>query len=186
MAFYISMGRITMSRRKAQVWYTDFIIGLLIFIIALVIYYSYITNLSLQDKSLVDELFSDAKTISSSLISAGYPESWNGSGVERIGLTNGNQRINNTKLSEFSAIPYKDSRRLFGTRFDYFMFFENKNDDILMFEGKCGIGHPSAGIDEACEDVFNLQNISYTKLVKIERFVVYNSNIAKMVIYVWQ
>ena len=80
-------------KRKSQVWYTDFMIGLLIFVIALVMYYKFVVNLSEQDQSILNELISDSKMISSSLISGGFPENWNNGTVERIGITDNDYRI---------------------------------------------------------------------------------------------
>jgi len=180
-----------LTKNKAQVWYTDFIIALLIFVIALVIYYEYTTNLSNQDKGLLDDLLGDAKTISSSLVSAGYPTNWTNTTVERIGLTNNDQRIDETKLDAFLGMTYKDSRKVFGTKYDYFVFFEDRNNDITEIGGdseKCGVGHPDADQEiEGSECLsINLTTINPEKVVKITRLVVYDSEIVKMVVYVWQ
>lgn len=176
-----------MFKKKSQVWYTDFMVGLLIFIIALVIYYEYSTNLSKQEKGLLDEILADAKSISSSLVSAGYPSDWNSGDVERIGLTNNDQRINNEKLEEFYGMTYNTSRRLFGTRFDYFIFFKNENNSIMNIEGECGVGSPNVAVEESEGNCISVNiTANPTKLVRIKRLLVYNSDVVGMEVYVWE
>ena len=58
-------------QRKAQMWFTDFIIGILLFSLVLISYYTYTTNISKQDSSATDNLISNAKSVSSSLTSGG-------------------------------------------------------------------------------------------------------------------
>ena len=53
---------------KAQAWYMDFAIALLLFIFTLVVYFSYTTNFQSQDKGDLDIMLTDAKAISSSLV----------------------------------------------------------------------------------------------------------------------
>ena len=58
---------------KAQAWYTDFAVALLLFIFTLVVYFSYINNVQREEKSGLDVVIKDAKAISSALILIGYP-----------------------------------------------------------------------------------------------------------------
>jgi len=153
------------------------IVAVLIFGAAILIYYKAVTNLSEQDEALLDDLLIDAKTISGSLMSMGYPYNWSKDNVVRIGISDDN-RINETKLEQFSRIPYKDSRKLFGTIYDYYVFFRDRNNNIMPFnESLEGIGKP--GVNST-----NIQIIENPKkLVKVTRLVVKDLDIAKMVIY---
>ncbi len=155
------------------------IVAVLIFGAAILIYYKAVTNLSEQDEALLDDLLIDAKTISGSLMSMGYPYNWSKDNVVRIGISDDN-RINETKLEQFSRIPYKDSRKLFGTIYDYYVFFRDRNNNIMPFnESLEGIGKP--GVNST-----NIQIIENPKkLVKVTRLVVKDLDIAKMVIYLW-
>ena len=164
---------------KAQVFSLDLIIAVIIFGSAILIYYKSTTNLSDQDEALLDDLLIDAKTISSSLMSQGYPYNWTKDNILRIGISDDN-RINETKLEQFSKIPYKDSRKLFGTVYDYYVFFRDRNNNIIPFnESLEGIGNPDVNST-------NIQTVETPKkLVKITRLVVKKSAIAKMVIYLW-
>jgi len=164
---------------KAQVFSLDLIIAVLVFGSAILIYYKNITNLSDQDEELLDDLLIDAKSISNSLVSQGYPYNWNKDNVVRIGITD-NNRINETKLEQFSMIPYNEGRKLFGTAYNYYVFFRDKDNNILPFnESLEGIGKP--GVNST-----NIQTVENPKkLVKVTRLIVKESDIKKMVIYLW-
>ena len=155
------------------------IVAVLIFGAAILIYYKTVTNLSDQDEALLNDILIDAKSISGSLMSMGYPYNWTKDNVVRIGITN-NNRINETKLEQFSKIPYKDSRKLFGTAYDYYVFFRDRNNNIMPFnESLEGIGKP--GVNST-----NIQIIENPKkLVKVTRLIIRKSDIAKMVVYLW-
>ena len=93
-------------------------------------------------------------------------------------------------------MPYKQARRLFGTRFDFFVFFEDKEGCLIEVDGSYGIGH--SGVEIASEGgplsctlgteglTVDMGTINPAKLVKIARFAVYDSAIIKMVVYIWQ
>ncbi len=127
--------------RKAQIWFTDFAIAIIIFSFALISYYTYATNISRGDSIVMDNLVSDAKTISSSLVSAGYPAGWDSTNVIRIGFTSGNNRIDNAQFNEFMEINYNKTRKMLGTSYDYLLFFVNESGDVQNIEGFCGTGN---------------------------------------------
>ena len=164
---------------KAQVFSLDLIIAVLIFGSAVLIYYKNITNLSDQDEALLDNILIDAKIISNSLMSSGYKTNWNKDNVERIGITDDN-RVSEAKLAEFSKIPYKESKKLFGTIYDYYVFFTDRNNNIIYINSSLeGIG--KLGVNST-----NIQTVENPKkLVKVTRLIVKESEIEKMVIYLW-
>lgn len=164
---------------KAQAFSLDLIIAILIFGSAILIYYKTVINLSDQDEVLLDDILADAKTISGSLITNGYPTNWSKDNVSRIGVIT-NSRVNETKLEQFSRISYKESRKLFGTTHNYYVFFRDRNDNIIPFnESLEGIG--KQGINST-----NIQTVENPrKLVKVTRLIIRESDIAKMVIYLW-
>ncbi|MBI2651613.1 hypothetical protein HYX01_04025 [Candidatus Woesearchaeota archaeon] len=141
------MGKRTSKiKKRAQVWFTDFIIGMLIFSFMLISYYTYTTNISKQDSLLLEELISDAESISSSLLLAGFPVDWSNETVMSIGITNNNYKINATKLSDFAALPYNRTKKLFGAIYDYTIFFTDESGASINVEGFCGIGSSKANI----------------------------------------
>lgn len=151
--------------KKSQVWYIDFMVGLLILITAIIIYYQFQGNFSDESESEWQEMIIDAKAITSSLISSGYPSDWTNDTVGAIGLTDGNYRINSTKVMMFRNMSYKRARDLLNTRFNFYFFIE---------EGG-GTRFYDAGL--------NATNHSF--LVQTTRFVIYNSSVHRMVLYLW-
>jgi len=131
---------------KAQAFLTDFTISALIMIVVVVIYFSYIKNLPYQHDSSLNDLFDNAKIVSSSLVSSGSPANWNANNAARIGFVDDGNKISNDKFNEFSKINYNKSRRLLGTTNDYFLFFENESHDMQSIEGFCGVGKPEINI----------------------------------------
>ncbi len=159
------------------------------FLIALTIYFVYTSNISQDDEDLLNNLISESKLVSSSLISGGYPESWDNSSVERIGLTNNDQRLDIDKLSNLNSINYNQTKGLLGTMYDYLIFFQYKNESIININGFCAKGKPGTYTIEDGICMINTSSIDASSLVKSERFIIYEkenlSDIVKMVVYLW-
>ena len=128
------------KNNKAQMWFMDFVIGIIIFSLVLITYYTYTTNISKQDTIVLNDLVSDSKSVSSSLMLAGFPENWDNETVQRIGLTGNNQRTNETKLRYLSDISYKEAKKILGTVYDFFMFLEDGNGNLINIGRECGYG----------------------------------------------
>lgn len=146
------------KRKKGQIWFTDFVIATLIFSLALISYYTYTTNISKQDSSVMNQLFTDVKTISTSLTTEGFPSNWNANTVTRIGFTDNSNRIDNTKFDEFNKISYNKSKKLLGTIYDYFLFFVNESGDVQNIEGYCGTGIGEVNITLDISAAYYYQN----------------------------
>jgi hypothetical protein len=111
--------------KKAQAWGLDLMIAVTIFIIGVVLFYFYALNYSSESKTIIDSLQYEGESISSSLLSDGYPEDWNSTNVVVIGLTT-NDKINNTKLDRFYSLvqeDYNKTRTLFSTKYNYYINF---------------------------------------------------------------
>ncbi|MBI2656752.1 hypothetical protein HYX03_03365 [Candidatus Woesearchaeota archaeon] len=130
---------------KAQAWFMDFAIALLLFTFTLVIYFSYTTNFQKQEKGELEPIISDAKAISSSLALSGYPANWDNTTVIRIGIAD-EQKVNATKLKSFKQLDYSATRKKFATVYDYFVFFVNDKGEVLNINGVCGIGIPDVNV----------------------------------------
>lgn len=173
-------------------------ISLLIFIATAAIFYAYSSNFS--GDSSMESTVRDAKTTSGYLISSGHPKGWNSSSVIMLGLTNDDGRIVSSKLNLLGDIQYSTARSLLNTKYDFFIHFADKNDCFIKIKSSgenYGYGHPNAdvvngGSSDSCimadakNMSLNLSDISPQKVVKIERFVILNSTIAKMVLHEWQ
>src|SRR3989338_5950944 len=133
------------KRNKAQVWFMDFAVALVIFSVVLVSYYTYTTNISKQDAIVLNELISDSKLVSSSLMSAGFPGSWDNYTVQRIGLTGNDQKADDERVFQFGEIPYNRTKSLLGTPYDYLLFFLNQSNGQVNINGVCRAGMPLSG-----------------------------------------
>ena len=159
--------------RKAQVWYTDFMVGVLIFSIVVISYFYYVEHTEYSDDALMGALVSEAKSLSSYLITEGYPQNWTATNVSVVGLTDGNYRINEDKLDDFNSWGYEERRGYLHTTKDYYLYLEYVNG--TRFNEKCE--DPGAGCVA--------WNSSYY-LVQNTRLLIYNSEIVKLVMYIYQ
>ncbi len=171
--------RVGYTSTKSQIFSIDFIIAVSLFLIVAVLVYYLTIDLYQIKESEFDKRVANAKLLSSELVSSGYPSGWKSGDVVKIGLTDGEFRLNISKLKEFSSIGYSNSKRLLSSNYDYYVYFEYRNGSQIEFDGIEGIGKPGVTKD-------NLVDLEKPKhLVKIYRFLFYNSEIIRMVIYVW-
>ena len=156
------------------------IIAIVIFGVAIAVYYKTMTNISNQDEVLLDDILLSAKSISDSIMTEGYPYNWTESNVTRIGIIT-EDKVNETKLSYFSNISYKKTKNVFGTIHDYYVFFvDSKGSPIKINQTHEGIGKP--GVNST--NINEKENPK--KLASVKRIVVKNNKITKMVVYAWQ
>ena len=152
---------------KGQVWSLDLFIGIIIFIGGFLLFYKFgIAQLSIEQSGSTD-LITDAKLLSNYLLSAGYPTNWTIDNVSLIGITDGNMKLVPGKLKNFSLIDYDQTKDIFSFSNDFYIFFEDRNNNNL-----------------------TINTVSYTEedidnMIKITRFVNYDSDIVRMVVYVW-
>lgn len=175
---------------KGQVWFSDFTLGVLIFGFALAFYFVYSNDLSQDSVFQFENLISDMEHISTSLVSEGYPLSWTNNTVERIGITDNDQRINVNKLHNFSKIPYNESKKILGTIYEYFVFFKNMSGGVVNMGGLCGVGSPYVNTsikDNQCS--INISRVEADHMTKIERYLLFphnnKSEIVSMGVYLW-
>jgi len=172
---------------KAQVFYSDFVVGTLIVVTAILIYYNYIGYITAQNSGSLNDLITDINTISSNMITAGSPENWTSSNVQRVGLTNNKQRLSYNNIAEFENIAYNESRKILSTRFDYVLYFERWDGTIIPIENKCAIGNPIVVTDNTttCQRP-NITLANPKRSVKDIRLAIYDNEILQMIIYLWE
>ncbi|MBI2142179.1 hypothetical protein HYU15_01665 [Candidatus Woesearchaeota archaeon] len=170
-------------RRKSQVWFTDLILGVVIFFSVLLLYMRVSSNLSDTDERLLEELKSDSAHIAASFAGAGYPDGWNSLNVQKPGLTGGSNILNQTKAASAASINYSNLKVLMGTRNDFFAFFEDKSGNVISISGVCGIGKLAVAniTAEICANV----SVSAKFLARSERLV-YRNGALKLVVYSWR
>ncbi len=163
------------TNKKAQIWSIDLIIAVVIFFAAFFVFYKY--GLGALDSARDDKSFllQDTKLISNYLVSAGYPQSWTTETVTLIGLTDGESRLDPNKVEMFSNMSkssYLQTKNILSASHDFYIFFEDSNSNKIKIRNISSIGK-------------NYTNDNPDNLLKIERFIFYNSSIIKMVIYTW-
>lgn len=162
--------------KKAQIWTVDFILGVSMFVILLVI------GLSLFLTINTDNDFEDATReaiyISNVLMSEGSPSTWNSSTVIAPGLLSDGV-LNNTKLESFSEFTYAELKSFFAIRNDFSFFI--RDDTGFINTGRCSYGFDFP--NDNCEPLF--EELEYQNLVVINRFVAINNSIKNLVLYVW-
>lgn len=146
-----------MMDSKAQTWYMDFIIGLLLFIFTLIVYFSYTNNFQNEEKGGLNELLKDSEAVSSSLVLSGYPPNWNNETVARIGIAD-EQKINETKVRYFREINYSKTKKIFATPYDYLVFFVGNSGQVLNVNGVCGVGSPLVNLTYKIRSAYYYQD----------------------------
>ncbi|MEM4260439.1 MAG: hypothetical protein QXG00_04340 [Candidatus Woesearchaeota archaeon] len=131
-------------KTKAQTWTTDFIIGLLLFSFALVFSFKFVSNNLVS--SDFDEIYQDGKFISDNLMSEGVPNNWSNDKVFRIGLLS-NNKLNTTKVLNMTKLDYGNVKTLLNTRYDFYIYFADKYNNVLNISGFCGFGSSKVKID---------------------------------------
>ena len=125
---------------KAQVWYVDFFFAIILFLISIVFLNNYLSNTDFVQDDTLEDLMLDAKSISSFLMSEGYPRNWTNHTVETIGVLK-NNKIDFDKTNTFFAMDYSEARTLFNTKYDFLFYIEDDNNTIFRFDDKCGMGY---------------------------------------------
>jgi hypothetical protein len=164
--------------RKGQVWTTDFLIGLGLFIIIIFVVLKVLMGMNITDEK--PKTYDDAVHLSSQLLTQGYPKNWTNNTVIMPGIAKDN-RINITKLDEYSKIPYEQTKLLYHISSEYIFFFTNGTHVLNIT--KCIQGYPVA-VDAECNPL--LDSVSYSDLSKIDRIVLLNETTMRMTIYAWK
>ena len=173
--------------KKSQVWLSDYTLSMLLFILAALIAVKIIIN-SFSANTDFQELKSETSKISEILLSEGFPVDWNSTNVIRPGLLTGKRLDFNKTLNAMNNnyINYTSLKTMLQTKHDFLVIF-NSTKGILAFNNTlCAIGRPSISIWDGtnCTNP-NFGSINYKNMVQLNRLVIYNSNIVRMVVYAW-
>lgn len=116
--------------------------GLMIFTLAIWLFFQYYDPITEQKNTILDELSVDVKSISNMLLTPGYPPNWTNATVQMLGFTNAEGEFDSLKLSYFLNMSYEDQKKHMNTRHNFLVYFLNENNSILQIDGHCGIGDP--------------------------------------------
>src|SRR3989344_154566 len=128
---------------RAQVWSLDLMIAVSVIAVAMIIFFTYSSDLSKVDENKQELLVSDAQAISGFLVGEGIPVDWDEVNVTAIGLANKNKVMNASKVAEFSSMVqsnYSRVKKLLSSSSDFYIFFEDKNNNPVNIEGVDGVG----------------------------------------------
>ncbi len=169
----------------AQVFFGDALVAIMIFLLAVVAFFSLSPNASSSESRVQDALVADAESISASLMTAGSPAGWTPDNVSTIGLTDGSYRVNYSKVSMFYNISPNLTYSLFGTNANYLIFFKDNNESALAF-GSCAFSNANVSfLNVSPQKCKNPILPDPDNLISIERLAFYNLQIVKLVVYVW-
>jgi len=172
-------------KKHGQSFFWDFVVGATIFTIMIILFLKYNNMFDKEGDSMATAV-EEAKVVAESLVTAGYPNNWTQDDVGKIGISNGKGRIVQGKLDSFiniNADDYDNSRFLLSITHDYIIFFKDKNNNIVEMPTDNGtitaVGKPGYSPDNI------RQQEELKDLAKVERYVIYNSEIVRMIVYVW-
>lgn len=169
-----------LRENKAQTWSFDLVIGITIFIIAIIVFYLYVINFSNEREETLTSLSYDLQIVSSNLLSEGSPKNWTPDQVYIPGIVS-NKRIDETKIKDFYTLvqtDYAGVKRLLNTKFDFYFFFSEKIETDTGFVdgiGKYGVNRTNI------IDIENPKNI-----LKITRITIYRNKPMPLSLYLWK
>lgn len=169
---------------KAQIFLFDLMISVAIFVTAVVIFIFISNNLysNGDDFSIVVE---NSNAISSSLLSAGEPADWTEDNVAIIGIADDSYMLNFTKVQRLHNLSLENSSRIFGTNSNFAIFFKDLDGTVLNLDG-CAYSNSGLVVQNISLSV--CENFTITPdnhLVNVERLVMYNFDIIKIVVQAW-
>lgn len=164
---------------KAEVFSSDFTIGIAVFIIALGIYSVYYENLQndIVSYNIRNEMQTKADSIANLLVTSnGSPKDWDYENVRILGLRDSDM-INLTKFDELKKIEYLKVKRMLGVGgYKLYIYLKNTSGTII-----------SNGTDlyEYGEQLANPYQVFYVERYALARI---NSTLVKTVmgVLIWQ
>ena len=178
---------ILIRKQSAQVWYTDFAIGLFIFVALMFFYVDYSPNLATKENIQRSKLMSEGMKISGTLLTSGIPESWNETNVTVVGLTQNNYRLNETKFLQAGNLSVELLKQSLGIDDEFYVELQNSSKDTINISSKCGFGAVLIQYNETTQSCpkFNLVNVTPEHLIKTWRLIIRDNRMLKLVVYTW-
>jgi|SRR3989338_10543838 len=169
-------------KNKAQGWGTDLVVAVTIFTLGLVAFYIYSLNSPGEAEEKINTLYYNGKILANTVLSEGYPISWNTDNVIKIGILSDN-KINETKLKYFyelakTELGYNKTKSKFDLSYDYY-FYLNQDMEID------GVAEPVKGIGKPDFDKENIPN-NIKNLIKITRYTIYQNKPMTAYFYIWE
>jgi hypothetical protein len=173
------IGKFRRYRPKGQAWSFDFMASVTIFFLILVVLFFVWEYAAFQnaDQMIFNDMQDRAMTTVDTIIRVkGYPEDWNESSVEVLGLASDENILNESKILMFVGMDYPEAQRLLGIS-DYNFYFQ-----LIHLNGSQSYANGTAlvaGIDPTL-----YQNT--TSIVPITRLVTFDHRVAKLRFMLWR
>jgi hypothetical protein len=164
--------------RRGQTWILDLFFGLLVFTLALSMFFASEINLSDADETKFEDMLFESRLVTDSLMSRGYPPDWTPGNVTEIGITD-EYRVNQTKIGRLESMNYSRTKSRLRTKYDYYLFFEGAEGVMRLDQGHEGMGKPGVNSTNI------VQHEDPSNLVSTNRFVIFRQKPARMVVYLW-
>ncbi len=164
---------------KAQVWSFDFMASVLVFFMILaVLFFAWeYTTFQNEDQIIFNDMENSALTLADSIIrTRGFPEYWNESNVQVLGLASEENVLNETKILMFVQMDYDSAKRILGIPAYEFYF------QLLRLNGTQARANSTdllTGLDPT-----EFQNS--TIIVPVERYILFESRVAKLRFMLWR
>jgi hypothetical protein len=157
---------------KAEVFSSDFIVGLSVFLIAISIFGIYYTNIQndIVDYKIRNDMQTKADSVANLLATnSGDPEFWNSNSVKIIGLQDSNI-INLTKFEELKKIDYFVAKRMLGVG-GYEFYIELKNETGYTLRNGSSVFSYGKEMTEDSLNVFYTERYGLTRLNNVTKVI---------------
>lgn len=111
---------IMFNKKRGQVVILSLSVILFMFLLVLVFFFESLSLTPVMADSKMRLLEGEATRLSDSILLPGFPENWNESDVQKVGLTSSDV-LNMTKINILSAMTYTVAKFRLGVQFDFFI-----------------------------------------------------------------
>lgn len=157
--------------KSGQIWSIDYILGFLIFMLVAVYSFNLIMTAETPD---VENIYDEGVRVSNFLLSEGTPDDWDRTNYRTPGIAEKN-RINKQQLEEINKLDFDELRQSYLARNDFVFNFPGSNLTPCVY----GYEIDSTGCD------IDFDSVEYENLIRIKRYVILDSEITEMNVYVW-
>lgn len=165
--------------KKAQFWYGDFLIAVMILMVIGLLFASSMIDLTSRNE-ILKELILDASDISSVLMSEGHgSEEW----VEKkgtVGLIT-DYKFDKNKFNSFLQLNYNKQKSMLGTFNNVWVYLKDKDENIIYSNSEQIL--PVIGISPT--SIEDIGDNGAKNIVSIKRFVFYEADIYILGVVVW-
>lgn len=120
--------------KKTQIWYFDFIMGVTIFTLILIVAFRFVTSDLYIPGKETNAVLTEARRVSETILTSGIPVNWSEDTVLIPGIIDEGNVLNITKLEKLINMTNKSSnkvKQLFGIKSDFLVYFEDMDNNIL-------------------------------------------------------